>query len=142
MPPRPHRRDETTNPIPKTVGSRGSAPNDSRGQSPQIMATDMGELTGLLGACLDMPLAITAGLTGRMPVTLCGILDGVQQSFDDLEIFAERQLGEVERRAAQLDRLRGKKRAELIAEAGCLVEEAQKPARSHRRNAGDTRSRS
>lgn len=101
---------------------------DSRGQSPQIMATDMGELTELLGACLDMHLAITAGLTGRMPVTLSGILDGVQQSFDDRELFAdtvERQIGEVERRAAQLDRLRDKKRAELIAEAGCLVEEAQ-----------------
>lgn len=102
---------------------------DSRGQSPAIMATDMGELTDLLGACLDMHLATTAALTGRMPVTLCGILNGVQQSFDNLETLADcvdGQLSEVERRAAELDRRRDKKRAELIGDADCLVDEAQR----------------
>lgn len=101
---------------------------DSRGQTPQIMATNMGELTDLLGACLDVHLAITAAQTGRMPVTLVGILNGVQQSFDDLGAFADcvdEQLNEVERRAAALDRLRNEKRAELIADADSLVAEAQ-----------------
>ena len=53
------------------------------------MATDMGELTDLLGACMDVHLAITAALTGRMPATLCGILSGVAQSFDSLETLAD-----------------------------------------------------
>jgi hypothetical protein len=101
---------------------------DSNGQSPRIMATDMGEVIDLLSACFDMHLAITGAMTGRLPVTLCGVLDGVSESFDDLEKLAdsvERQLDKVERRSAALDRVTAHKRLELIANADHLVEEAQ-----------------
>lgn len=101
---------------------------DARGRSPDIMATDMGELTDLLGACMDVHLAITAALTGRMPATLCGILSGVAQSFDNLETLAdavEAQLDEVERRTTELNRRLDERRRELIADADHLLEEAQ-----------------
>jgi hypothetical protein len=101
---------------------------DSNGQSPRIMAADIGEVTDLLGACFDMHLAITTAMTGRLPVTLCGVLTGEQESFDDLEKLAdgvEGQLEEVERRSAALDRSAAHKRLELIADADHLVEQAQ-----------------
>lgn len=102
---------------------------DSNGQAPRIMATNIAELTDLLGACFDMHMAITAAMTGRLPVTLCGVLNGEQEFFDDLDKFAdsiEGQLDEVERRSAALDRLTAHKRSELIADANHLVEEAQR----------------
>lgn len=101
---------------------------DSNGQSSRIMAADMGELADLLGACLDMHLAITAAMTGRLPVTICGILEGEQESFDDLEKLAdnlEGQLDEVERRSVALDRSTAHKRLALITDVNHLVEEAQ-----------------
>lgn len=101
---------------------------DSNGQPPRIMAADIGELTDLLGACLDIHMAITAAMTGRLPVTVCGILEEEQEFFDDLEKLAdnlEGQLDEVERRSVALDRSTAHKRLELIADAGHLVEEAR-----------------
>ncbi len=102
---------------------------DSNGQAPRIMATDMAELADLLGACFDMHMAITAAMTGRLPVTLCGVLNGEQEFFDDLDKLAdsiEGQLDEVERRSVALDRSTAHKRSGLIADADHLVEAAQR----------------
>ena len=102
---------------------------DERGQSLNIIAADLDEVTTLLGACLDMVLAINRAMAGDFPVSLSGLLgdDGSDEMADPtaLTTHLRVEVKAIEVRAEDLERKASQNRQELLRRADELVGEVR-----------------
>ncbi|MEI5668359.1 restriction endonuclease [Bosea sp. CCNWLW174] len=100
---------------------------DAQGRSVSVMAVDMDELATLLGACLDVGLAIDKAIAGHFPIFLSAMLDGESGArfVEPRQLIAhlETRTECIERRADAVDADVRLRRAESLSGADQLVTE-------------------
>ncbi len=99
---------------------------DDSGDPPNVMAADIDDVATLLGACLEMGLAISHALIDSYPIRLSGLLHDRDELFirpRDLAMALQRDAAEIRDRAERLDALAKVRRTELLEQADQLTGE-------------------
>jgi hypothetical protein len=99
---------------------------DAEGELPPVVAADLDEVTTLLGACLDMGLAINKAQVSNFPIRLSGLVGDQAQAFTrlpDLTAALQRIAAEIRGRAERLDGAAHACRTELLEQLGRLADE-------------------